>query len=337
MNPQHFARRAVTSAAGALFATLAIAAAVAPTLALAQSDYPSKTVTMVMPYPPGGLADAASRRLAARLSDMWKVSVVVDSKPGAAGLLGAGIVANGPADGYTLLYTIPETLSITKASRQSNVGFDVINDLQPVALVALSSTTLAVPADSPHKTFTDYIDFAKKNPGKLNFGVQGTGSTFHLALEQLKSMAGVNITAIPYKGAAPTMTDLLAGRLDGIIVSTSVTMPYVQSGKLRVLAMASKDRVPQMPGIPTIAESGYPGYDSPVGLGVFVRAGTPRPIVDKVSADIRRAMNEPAMVEWLAGLATVTTNITPDELKARMAREVTTYQQLIDKAGIKFE
>ena len=170
MNLHRFTRRVATRAL-----ILLLGAACLPLVGHAQSEYPSKTITMVMPYPPGGLADAASRRLAARLSEMWKVSVVVDSKPGAAGLLGAGIVANAPADGYTILYTIPETLSITKASRQSTVGFDVINDLQPIALVALSSTTLAVPADSPHKTFKDFIDYAKKNPGKLNFGVQGTG------------------------------------------------------------------------------------------------------------------------------------------------------------------
>ena len=307
-----------------------------PLAAQAQGDFPSRPVTIVLPYPPGGLADAASRRLAQRLSEVWKVSVVVDSKPGAAGLLGAGIVAKAPADGYTLLYTIPETLSITKAAR-TQPGFDPVNDFQPVALTALSSTVLTVPSDSPHKTFRDFIDFARRNPGKLNFGVQGTGSSFHLALEQLKALSGTDITAVPYKGAAPAMTDLLGGRLDGMIVSTSVTRPHVQAGKLRVIAMTSKDRVPQMPGVPTIAESGFAGYDAPVGLGVLVRAGTPRPIVDKLSADIRRVMHEPAMVEWLATVATVTSNMTSEEFRARIQREVQTYGQLMDKAGIKLE
>lgn len=329
--PKTSARRALSAL---LFSGL-LGAAV-PMAAQSQADYPSKPVTIVLPYPPGGLADATSRRLAQRLSEIWKVSVVVDSKPGAAGLLGAGLVAKAPADGYNLLFTIPETLSIAKAARTS-AGFDPINDFQPVALTALSSTVLTVPADSPHKSFKDFMEFARKNPGKLNFGVQGTGSTFHLALEQLKAMSNTYITAIPYKGAAPALTDLLAGRLDGMIVSTSVTLPHVQAGKLRVIAIASKDRVPQMPGVPTIAESGYAGYDSPVGLGVLVRAGTPKPIVDKLSADIRRVMHEPSMVEWLSNVATVTSNITPEEFRARMQREVQTYGQLIDKAGIKLE
>ncbi len=298
-------------------------------------EYPTKAVTIVIPYPPGGLGDAACRRMAQRLSDIWKVPVPVENKPGAAGLLGAGLVAKAPADGYTLMYTIPETLSITKAARQ-NPGFDPVGDFQPISLSVLSSVVLTVPADSPHKTFKDFIDYAKRNPGKLNFGIQGTGSGFHLALEALKAAAGVDITAVPYKGAAPTMADLLGGRLDAMMVSTSVTMPHVQAGKLRNIAVASKDRIPQAPGVPTIGET-YPGYDFPVGLAVFVRSGTPKPIVDKLTVDIRRVMNEPAMVEWLATVASVTSNITPDEFKARIAKEVPAYQQLMDKAGIKLE
>jgi tripartite-type tricarboxylate transporter receptor subunit TctC len=301
-----------------------------------QGDYPSRAVNIILPYPPGGLGDAAVRRMAARLSEIWKVPVTVENKPGAAGLLGAGLVAKAPADGYTLMYTIPETLSITKAAK-SNPGFDPVEDFQPVALTALSSVVLTVPADSPHKTFKDFVDWAKKNPGKMNFGIQGTGSGFHLALEQLKSLAGLDITAVPYKGAAPAMVDLLGGRLDAMMVSTSVTVPHVKAGKLRVLAVASKDRVPQMPDVPTIAESGLPGYDFPVGLAVFVRAGTPKPIVDRLSSDIRRVMHEPPMIEWLTSVMTVTSNMTPDEFKARIASEVKTFGALIQKAGIRLE
>jgi len=319
--------------------TLLLAGLLMPALPLdvhAQDDFPTRTVTIVLPYPPGGLADAVSRRLAHRLSEIWKVSVVVDNKPGAAGLMGANLVAKAPADGYNLLFTIPETLSISKAAGLGS-GFDPVDDFQPISLVALSSTVLTVPAASPHKTFKDFIAFARQNPGKLNFGVQGVGSSFHLALEQLKAISGSDITAVPYKGAAPAMVDLLAGRIDGMIVSTSVTIPYVQSGKLRVIAMASKERVPQMPDVPTIAELGYPAYDAPVGLGVLVRAGTPKTIVHKLSKDILRVMHESAIVEWLATVAAVTSNHTPEEFKARIRREVQSYGQLIEKAGIKFE
>ncbi|MGV3573424.1 MAG: Bug family tripartite tricarboxylate transporter substrate binding protein [Ramlibacter sp.] len=322
-------RRAFGTALAAAWVTQGL-----PALAQA-TDWPRKAVTFVIPYPPGGLGDAACRRMAQRLAELWKVPVPVENKPGAAGLLGAGLVAKAPADGYTILYTIPETLSITKAARQ-NVGFDPVNDFQPIALTTLSSVVLTVPAGSPYKTFADFIDYAKKNPGKLNFGVQGTGSGFHLALEALKAAAGVDITAVPYKGAAPTMADLLGGRLDAMMVSTSVTLPHVQAGKLRNIAVASRERIPQAPGAPTIGET-YPGYDFPVGLAVFVRSGTPRPIVDKLSTDIRKVMHEPAMTEWHTSMASVTTNLTPEEFKARIAKEVPMYQQLIDSAGIKFE
>lgn len=320
-----------------LRATLATGLAGAGLGAAAQTgEYPNRTVNIILPYPPGGLGDAAARRMAARLSEIWKVPVPVENKPGAAGLLGAGLVAKAPADGYTLMYTIPETLSITKAAK-ATPGFDPVGDFQPIALVALSSVVLTVPADSPHKTFKDFIDWARRNPGKMNFGIQGTGSGFHLALEQLKARAGLDITAVPYKGAAPAMVDLLGGRLDAMMVSTSVTVPHVKSGKLRVIAVASKDRVPQIPDVPTIAESGFPGYDFPVGLAVFVRAGTPKPIVDKLSTDIRRVMHEPPMIEWLTSVMTVTSNMTPDEFKARIAREVETFGVLIEKAGIRLE
>lgn len=323
------ARRALVALVlGGLFASAL------PQSARDQQAFPNKTVTIILSYPPGGLGDSSARRLAQRLSEMWKVPVLVDSKPGAAGLLGAGIVAKSPANGHTLLYIIPETLSVTKALRRTVPGFDPINDLQPIAITALSSTVLAVPFDSPHKTFKDFIEFARRNPGKLSFGVQGIGSAYHLAFEQLKSMSGTDITAVPYKGVGLAITDLLAGRLDGMIFSTSVAVPYIQSDKLRVLAIASGDRINQMPAVPTIAESGLAGYDAPVALGVMVRSGTPKPIVDRLSADIRKVMNEPAMVEWLAQLSAVTSNMTPDEFKARMTREIATYEQVIEKVGI---
>jgi tripartite-type tricarboxylate transporter receptor subunit TctC len=298
-------------------------------------DYPNRVVTFVIPFPPRGLGDAACRRLTQRLSEIWKVPVPVDNRPGATGLLGAGFVARAPADGYTVLYTIPETLSIAKAAGQAT-AFDPIGDFQPISLAVLSSVVLAVPAASPHKTFKDFIDYAKNNPGKLNFGVQGVGSSFHLALEALKAAAGVDIVAVQYKGAAPAMTDLLGGQLDAIMISTSVSLPYVRSGELRNLAVASRDRIPQVPDLPAISET-YPGYDFPVNLAVFVRKGTSKAIVTKLSTDISKVMHEPAMTEWLGTVASQTTDLTPDEFEARIAKDVQLYRQLIERAGIKLE
>jgi tripartite-type tricarboxylate transporter receptor subunit TctC len=305
-------------------------------LANAQFDFPTRQVMLINPYPPGGLADAVARQLSNRISVLWKQPLVVDTRPGATGNLGAAIVAKSAPDGYTLLFTIPEALAITKASG-ANVGFDPAADLEPVALVALSSTVLIVNADSRLTTFKEFMDFAARNPGKLNFGTQGQGSSFHLALEQLKEMSGTDIVHVPYKGAAAALTDLLAGRIDAMIATTTLAAPNVKAGKVRAIAVTSGERLAQFEGIPTIAESGYPGFQYPVGLGVFVRAGTPKALVDRLNADIRKAMHDPSFLEILATSATVTTDLTAAEFRARWEREVTQVQRLISKANIRFE
>ena len=296
-------------------------------------NYPDRPVTIQGGYGPGGLGDNAARRMAQRLSEIWNVPVVVEPKPGAAGMLAAGSVIKAPADGYNLLYVIPETLSVTKALKRPTPGFDPIADLQPVSLVALSSSLLVVPTNSPHKSFKELIAYVQKNPDRLTFGVQGIGSVFHLSLEQLKAAAGADISLIPYKGVGQAVTDLLAERLDGMILSSAVALPHVQARKLRVLAVASEGRIPQMPEIPTIAESGFPGFAVPVGLSVMVRAGTPKHIVDKLSTDIRKVMAEPAMVDWLSSVSAVGTTLTPEEFRQRMRREIVQFQATIDRVG----
>lgn len=303
---------------------------------LAQTDFPKKAVTLVNPYPPGGLADSTARQMALRLSNIWKQPVLVDTRPGAAGNLGALVVVGQPTDGHTLLFTIPEALSITKASGV-NPGFDPVIDLEPVALVALSSTVLIVNANSVIKSYAEFMAFAKNNPGKLNFGSQGQGSSFHLALEQLKILSGTDIVHVPYKGAAAALTDLMAGRIDAMIATTSLAAPNVKAGKVRVIAVTSADRLSQFEGIPTVSESGFPGFEYPVGLGIFVRAGTSQVVVQKLNADIRKAMHDPSFVELLAQSATTTTDLSAPEFQKRWIRETSGYRQLIVKSKIKFD
>ncbi len=298
--------------------------------------FPTRVVTLVTPYPPGGLADSTARQLANRLSTLWKQSVVVDTKPGANGNVAGAFVAKSPPDGYTLLFAIPEALAITKASGAA-VGYDPAADLTPVALVAESSTVLIVPADSPHKTFKEFMEFAAKNPGKVNFASQGQGSQFHLALERLKQMSGTDIVHVPYKGAAPALTDLLAGRIDAMIATTTLAAPNVKAGKVRVIAVTSGERLSQFPGVPTVAESGFPGFVYPVGLGIFVRSATPKPLVDRLNADIRKVMHEPDFLEILTQSATTTTDLGAAEYQARWSKEAQDLVQVITKANIKFE
>ena len=323
----HTIRRSVLT----FLATLALSAAVS-----AQSEFPRKAVTLVNPYPPGGLADSTARQLATRLQALWKQTVIVDTRPGAAGNLAAAIVANSPPDGYTLLFTIPEALAITKASGAA-VGFDPAADLEPVALVALSSTVLIVNANSPFMTFKDFMGHAAQKPGKLNFASQGQGSPFHLALEQLKGMSGTDILHVPYKGAALALTDLMAGRVDAMIATTTLAAPNVKAGKVRAIAVTSGQRLTQFEGVPTVAESGYAGFEYPVGLGIFVRAGTPRHLVERLNADIRKVMHEPTFLELLENSATVTTELSAGEFRARWTNELNKVQQLIKKSNIKFE
>ena len=303
---------------------------------VAQADFPRHAVTLVNPYPPGGLADSTARQLAQRLSIFWKQPVLVDTRPGAAGNLAALVVVGAPADGHTLLFTIPEALSITKASG-SNPGFDPASDLEPVALIALSSTVLLVNANSPIKSFADFIAYAKSNPGRLNFGSQGQGSSFHLALEQLKRLSGTDIVHVPYKGAAAALTDLLGNRIDAMIATTSLAVPNVKTGKVRAIAVTSAERLNQFDGVPTVSESGYPGFEYPVGLGIFVRTGTPAPVVEKLNAHIRKVMHEPSFMDLLAHSATTTTDLDASDFKKRWARETAGYKQLIQNSKIKFD
>ena len=304
--------------------------------AIAADPFPTRLVTLVTPYPPGGLADSTARQLSMRLSTLWKQSVIVDTRPGANGNIAASIVAKSPADGHTLLYAIPEGLAITKASG-ANVGFDPAGDLVPVALVAESSTVLIVGADSQFKTFRELMDFAASNPGKLTFGSQGQGSQFHLALERLKILSNTDIVHVPYKGAAPALTDLLGGRINMMIATTTLAAPNVKAGKVRVIAVTSGARLSQFPGVPTVAESGFAGFSYPVGLGVFVAKGTPKAIVDQLNTDVRKVMHEPDLLDILAQSATSTTDLTPAEFLARWSREAQELSQIIARANIRFE
>ena len=301
-----------------------------------QPAFPTRLVTLVNPYPPGGLADSTARQLSVRLSAMWKQPVVVDTRPGANGNVAASIVAKSAPDGYTLLFAIPEALAITKASG-ANAGFDPATDLTPVALVAQSSTVLIVGADSPFKTFKEFMDFAAANPGKLTFGSQGQGSQFHLALERLKLLSATDIVHVPYKGAAPALTDLMGGRIHTMIATTSLATPNVKAGKVRVLVVTSGSQLAQFPGVPTLAQAGFAGLSFPVGLGVFVRAGTPRTVIDQLNADVRKVMHEADLLDILAQSATSTTDLTASEFQARWSREAQELAQLIAKASIKFE
>lgn len=330
------ARKALQGGLLTLLLAAATFIATVPQALAQESLYPARPVTLVLPFPPGGLADAVARRLADRLTTLWKVPVVVSNKPGAGGNLGASQVASAQADGYTLLITVYDGLVITKASG-AKVGFDPTRDLVAVALPTLSSTVIVANPSVPAKDFRGFIAHAKANPGKLNFGSNGIGSSYHLALEQLNAMAGTDIGHVPYKGSSQVMLDLLAGRLDATIVTAFLGMPYVSDGRVKPLAIGSAERSALLPGIPTVAESGYPGYEASIGMGVFAPAALPQTLVARINADIRKVMQDPELAKQFLSEGTVVTDLSPAQFADRFQKEVVKLQDLIARKNIKME
>ena len=254
--------------------------------ALAQSDYPSRTVTFVVPYPPGGAADVFARQLAAELGKRLGQTVVVDNRAGANGNLGSASVVKAPADGYTLLLGTASTVAINPHLYGKNMPYDPLKDLQPVSGTHSMANVLVVNAATPYKTVRDVVSAAKDKPGALAYASAGNGNTMHLAGEQFRAQAGIDLLHIPYKGGPPALNDVLGGQVPMMFNNLPAILPMVKAGKLRALAVATPQRSKLLPDVPTMEEAGLKGYVSTVWNGVYVRAGTPRPIVERLNREI---------------------------------------------------
>ncbi len=317
----------------------ALAAALAARLAApasAQEFRPRKPVTMFCPYPPGGLGDATARTLSKGLAELWKVPVVIDTKAGASGMIAAAAVAKGPADGSLLLCMLPEALSVARALK-APVGFDVSADLAPVHLSVISGCLIAVNAKGRFQTYQDLVKYARDQPGKLNFGMQGTGSAFHLAMERWATAENIRITGIPYKGGAPIVTDLLGGQLDAMFIATSLGLPYFRGDQLRPLAVAGKDRIEELQGVRTVAELGLADFEVPITLGVFAPGATDPALVRALNADMRKVMADPESRAWMKRSVVTTPDLTPEAFRARMAREIQVFTEVAARTHIKLE
>lgn len=284
--------RTLFFAARMLCAAFALAAAAVH----GQPSFPSKPVRFVVPFPPGGQSDTVARMVAEKLAARWGQPVVVENRPGAAATIGADLVAKAPADGHTMLFvTAPFVITQYAYPR---LPYDSRRDFTPVSLLVTNPMVLVTnPSKVPGKTLTEFIDFAKKNPGSLAYGTPGNGSLPHLGVELLQLQAGVQLLHVPYKGAAAAVTDLIAGRLSFVLLSPSEVMPHVASGKLQALAMTSDRRATTWPQVPTVKESGFPDYATYAWFGVVVAAGTAKEIVAKMNADIVAVLRLPDMVE----------------------------------------
>lgn len=255
-------------------------------------------LSMVIGYPPGAVVDTVARQLASALGPVLNRTIVPENKGGAAGAVAAAQIANARPDGQTILFTAYTSLQIARAL-EKNLAFDPVDDLQPVASVGRPTTLLLVPADFPAKTFDEFLALVKSQPDHFNFGTSGIGSPNHFALEHLNVAFGLKLRAVPYKGAAQMLTDMLGGRVQAIFGSTSLAAGHLQSGAVRALAIGSPDPSPAFPDLPVIAQSGAPGFNAAGALGVFAPVGTPPEALAKLNAAIQEALKDEAIQQRL--------------------------------------
>jgi tripartite-type tricarboxylate transporter receptor subunit TctC len=297
--------------------TIAAIAACAPLLGWAA--WPDKPIRMVVPYAAGGGADNTARIVAQQISAALGQQIVIDNRPGAGGVIGEDNVAKAAGDGYTVLYDA-SAFSVNPALRK--LPFDAAKDFIPVSLVATAPQILVVPENAPYKTVAEFLDFARKNPGKLSFASAGGGTGSHLAGEALNEQAKVNLMHVPYKGGAPALTDLMGGQVSAYFGNVASTLGYVKSGKLRALAVSSTRRVPALPDTPTLGESGLPGYNVVEWNGVFLPKGTPPDIVQKLGKAVQAAVNDPTVRQKLLQLGLEPAGTTPEAF-ARFVQDET--------------
>lgn len=306
-----------------------------PRSAAAQS-YPTRPIHLIVPYPPGGPTDVVARILANGLGAKLGQTIVVDNRPGgAAGTVGAHVVVSADPDGYTIL--LNQAGSLTIAPSLYKLDYDPLKAFAPIGIVAETPEILAVHPSVKANSVAEFVALAKSSPGKINFGTPGTGTLPHLLGVQFELAAGIKVTEVPYRGAGPAVIDLLAGRMQMMIDSTSVLIAHIQAGKLRALAVTSGSRIPQLPNLPTFAEAGYPQLTENLWTGLLAPAGTPKPIIDKISSSLNEATKLPDVVKAYQKLDIEAKTITPAALGSFMAAETKKWAEIIAKAGIKVQ
>ena len=310
---------------------LALAVLAAPVLA---QQYPSKPIRIVNAFPPGGPSDLLARMVAQKLQEAWGQPVIVEPKTGAAGNIGMEFIARSPADGYTLGIA-PTGNLVVNPHIFAKLPYDPFKDFAPVTLIATVENVLVVHPEVPAKTVQELVALARAKPGTLNFASPGSGSQAHLAGELLKSMTGIDLVHVPYKGTGPALNDVIAGQVTMMFSQMSSALPHVRAGKLRALGVASPRRSTAAPELPTIAEQGLPGFEAVSWYALVAPAETPPEIVAKVQQEVARALGLPDSRERLAGLGAEPVGNTPAELAARMRTESARWAQVVKAAGIR--
>lgn len=320
-------RNCLLIAVGTLGATFASAQA---------QDFPSRPITLVIPFAPGGSTSIVGRGIAEKMSEFLGEKIVIDNRPGAGGTVGTRAVAKSAPDGYTLLLGYTGTLAIGP-SLYKNVGYDPRKDFAPVGMIGNAPNSLVVNPDFPAKTLAELIAYAKANPGKLNFGSAGAGTASHITGEYFARAAGITLVHIPYKGTGPALTDLLGGHIPMAFAPIPASHSNVAAGKLRALAVTSPGRSGLLPDVPTIAESGIPGFDASLYYGLAAPAGTPRPVVDKLNKVLREALASEEVKRQLGNDGTDITPGSPEDYAALIDRDEKKWAQLVKASGVEPE
>ncbi len=320
-----------TALVGALFTVTA------PGLAHADDSWPSKPISFVVPYAAGGFADTRMRLLARELADELKTSVVVENKAGAGGVIGTAFIVKSKPDGYTIGSGNLAPLSVNPTLMPKNVSYDVQKDIAPVILIEESPLILSVNNQVPVKTVKELIDLAKKDPGRLTFGSSGVGGAHHLSGELFASEAGMQLSHVPYKGGAPAATDLMAGHIDMMFEMGYAAMPAIQAKKVHPLAVTSAKRLALLPDVPTMAESGLPGFESYNWQGVIAPAGTPDAVIQKLNAAFNNILKKPEVQKAFEATGGQSAGGTPEEFAAFIQNETEKWAKVIKSANISIE
>lgn len=324
MKPRFIARRSLLLAA--------LLAGSTPLMAQTAGSYPSQPIKIIVPYPAGGATDTLARMIGAKLSEGWKQPVIIENRPGASGNIGSDAVAKAPGDGYTVLMGI--TALIQASALYRKLPYDPIRDLVPVAEVARSPSIFAVPASSPAKTMRDFIIMAKSNPSRYNYGSYGTGTSSHIQGSLLNLQAGLDLTHIPYKGAAPLVNDLIGGQLASAFVDAATARPHLKTGSFRVLAVTGAQRMPSLPDVPTFTELGFHSYGLYGWFGLFMPSSTPKPVVNKFSNEVGKILRTPEVSAKIADLGLMVVGNKPEEFSRSVKSDAEVYAKIIKQAGI---
>jgi len=300
----------------------------------AQSTYPNRTIQLIVPLAAASAVDNAARILAQRMAQNMGQSVVVENQPGAAGLIGADRVAKAAPDGYTI-GGFNDSIMTMLPNLHASMPWDILKDFEPISLVATVEWGLVANNDAPYKTVADFIAAAKANPGKINYGSGGNGSPQHVAMELFASAAGISLTHVPYKGATQAALDVASGQVSVAFQGLSTVAPLVRSGKLRLLAVTTRNRLPQFPDVPTISESALPGFEFNSWFALMAPARTPKPIIARLYVEVQKALADPEVRERLDAQGLTVRGTSPEELGTAMRAQLAKYARVMKEANIR--